>query len=266
MTDTSPRPATSVLLLRQADAGGGLEVFMLVRNPQIGFCPGALVFPGGKVEGDDGHALLRARCSGAQSLDDDELRFRIAGLRELFEESGILLARRTGSCQLLPGSELDALRARWQTPLQADASIFIELLETEDLQLAVEQLEPFAHWVTPAFLDKRFDTRFFLAVAPTGQQARHDGSEAVESLWIAPQQALEEGDAGRHSLVFVTAQNLRLFQGIDSLEQALAMARQRPRCSVQPWLEEIDGIRHLCIPEDAGYPEAAFPLQPGSRF
>ena len=266
MTSQNPRPATSVLLLRDVHDGGGLEVLMLVRNRQVGFCPGALVFPGGKVESADGHAALRARCSGVEPLGEEELRFRVAGIREVFEESGLLLARRAGGSHLLSDAEVSGLRSRWQLRLQLDAGRLFEMLEAEDLQLAVDLLEPFAHWVTPDFLDKRFDTRFFLAVAPAGQTAQHDGGEVVDSLWITPQQALQEGEAGRHSLVFVTAQNLGLFQGIDTLAQAMAMARLRPRCSVQPWLEEIGGIRHLCIPEDAGYPQASFPLRPGAGF
>lgn len=266
MPSIEPRPATSILLLREAEEGTGLEVFMLLRNPQVAFCGGALVFPGGKVEQADGHARLRQHCLGADALDDDELRFRVAGLRELFEESGILLARRKGNEQLLDGAELVELKSRWQCHLQGDAGRFLDLLQEEALHLAIDLLEPFAHWITPAFLDKRFDTRFFIAPAPAGQAALHDGGEAVDSLWINPRRALEEGEAGRHSLVFVTAQNLRLLLGIDSLAQALVMARQRPRCSVQPWLKEIGGIRHLCIPEDAGYPEAVFPLRPGAGF
>ncbi|MED5606498.1 hypothetical protein VV867_02185 [Pseudomonas sp. JH-2] len=266
MSPIEPRPATSILLLREAEEGDELEVFMLQRNPQVAFCGGALVFPGGKLEDADGHARFRQHCLGADSLDDDELRFRVAGLRELFEESGILLARRQGCEGLLDGAALAELKARWQRHIQGDARRFLELLEEESLLLAIDQLEPFAHWVTPAFLDKRFDTRFFIAAAPAGQAALHDGGEAVDSLWINPQRALEEGEAGRHSLVFVTAQNLRLLLGIDNLAQALAMARQRPRRSVQPWLEDIGGIRHLCIPEDAGYPEAVFPLRPGGGF
>lgn len=266
MTSQNPRPATSVLLIREAHNGGGLEVLMLVRNQQVGFCPGALVFPGGKVESTDGHSALRARCSGAESLGDDELRFRVAGIREVFEESGLLLARRAGVTSLLSKADVSGLRARWQLRLQLDATGLFEMLEAENLLLATDLLEPFAHWVTPDFLDKRFDTRFFLAAAPAGQSAQHDGGEAVDSLWITPHQALAEGEAGRRSLVFVTAQNLRLFHGIDTVVQALAMARTRPRCSVQPWLEEIAGIRHLRIPEDAGYPEASFPLRPGAAF
>lgn len=266
MTSQNPRPATSILLLREVLDRGGLEVLMLVRNQQVGFCPGALVFPGGKVESADGQAAVRARCSGAESLSDDELRFRVAGIREVFEESGLLLARRAGDASLLSEADVNGLRARWQLRLQVDAAGLLELLEAEDLRLATDLLEPFAHWVTPDFLDKRFDTRFFLAAAPVGQSAQHDGGEAVESLWITPQQALAEGEAGQRSLVFVTAQNLRLFHGIDTVAQALAMARRRPRRRVQPWLEEIAGIRHLCIPEDAGYPEASFPLRPGAAF
>ncbi|MDF3934438.1 NUDIX hydrolase [Pseudomonas citronellolis] len=252
MTDPTPRPATSILLLREAGEGAGLEVFMLLRNSHLAFCGGALVFPGGKVESSDGHRRLREHCLAAEHLEDEELRFRVAGLRELFEESGILLARRAGADGLLEETELAGLRERWQGAVQDNAERFLDLLREEGLQLAVDLLEPFAHWVTPSFLERRFDTRFFIAAAPTGQAARHDGGEAVDSLWINPAHALAEGEAGRHSLVFVTAQNLRLFHGIEQVEQALAMARQRPRRSVEPWLEDIGGIRHLRIPDDAG--------------
>ncbi|MCP1641181.1 8-oxo-dGTP pyrophosphatase MutT (NUDIX family) [Pseudomonas citronellolis] len=154
MPSIEPRPATSILLLREAEEGTGLEVFMLLRNPQVAFCGGALVFPGGKVEQADGHARLRQHCLGADALDDDELRFRVAGLRELFEESGILLARRKGNEQLLDGAELVELKSRWQGHLQGDAGRFLDLLQEEALHLAIDLLEPFAHWITPAFLDK----------------------------------------------------------------------------------------------------------------
>src|SRR5258708_36619372 len=94
-----PRPATTVLLLRPSragDAGSPLEVFMVVRHHQIDAFSGALVFPGGKLEDADGDPRLRARCGNAEKCGDDELKFRVAGVREAFEEGGVLLARTPG--------------------------------------------------------------------------------------------------------------------------------------------------------------------------
>src|SRR5438132_156352 len=98
------RPATTVLLLRPSkggDAASPLEVFMVVRHHQIDSFSGALVFPGGKLEDADGDPRLRQRCSGADKIGDSELKFRIAGVREAFEECGILLARKRGQRALI---------------------------------------------------------------------------------------------------------------------------------------------------------------------
>src|SRR5580693_2272073 len=94
-----PRPATTVLLLRPSkpgDAASLLEVFMVVRHHQIDSFSGALVFPGGKLEDSDGDPRLKARCGGGDRISAGELKFRIAGVREAFEECGVLLARKRG--------------------------------------------------------------------------------------------------------------------------------------------------------------------------
>eukprot|EP01034_Spumella_vulgaris_P046214 gene46213-57632_t len=103
-----PRPATTVLLLRPSqpgDAASPLEVFMVVRHHQIDSFSGALVFPGGKLEDADGSASLRARCGGADAIGDAELKFRVAGVREAFEECGVLLARKRGQRALIAAAE-----------------------------------------------------------------------------------------------------------------------------------------------------------------
>ncbi|MCY1400312.1 hypothetical protein D9M71_153900 [compost metagenome] len=263
MTDSParPRPATTVLLLRPAP--GGVEVFMVVRNHAIDFCSGALVFPGGKQEQADSNPALRARCSGAEQCSDEELGFRIAGIREAFEECGVLLARRRGESELLSAAQLAPIVARWRQRLDSDVADIAELVEAEDLELAVDLMVPFAHWITPEFMAKRFDTWFFAAMAPADQLALHDGSEAVDSLWISPAAALAEADAGRRTLVFATSQNLHLLCSAESVEQALDDARMRQIVSVQPWLEDIGGVRHLRIPADAGYALHCIPARPG---
>ncbi|MCY1178385.1 hypothetical protein D9M73_187320 [compost metagenome] len=175
----------------------------------------------------------------------------------------MLLARRRGESELLSAAQLAPIVARWRQRLDSDVADIAELVEAEDLELAVDLMVPFAHWITPEFMSKRFDTWFFAAMAPADQLALHDGSEAVDSLWISPAAALAEAEAGRRTLVFATSQNLHLLCSAESVEQALDDARMRQIVSVQPWLEDIGGVRHLRIPADAGYALHCIPARPG---
>jgi len=261
MTETKkqpapPRPATTVLLVRPSapgDMASPLEVFMVVRHHQIDAFSGALVFPGGKLEDADGDRRLRARCGGADGIGDAELKFRIAGVREAFEECGILLARQRGQRALIAAADLLGIEQRWRTKLAKDEASIVDLVEAEDLELATDLMVPFAHWITPTFAPRRFDTWFFLAEAPQDQIALHDGSESVDSVWIGAQPALDEATAGRRTLVHATAKNLELLAEAKTVAGALAAASGRKIVTVQPWLENRDGKRFLHIPADAGY-------------
>jgi len=114
-------------------------------------------------------------------------------------------------------------------------------------------MTPFAHWITPTFAPKRFDTWFFLAEAPEDQVALHDGSESVDSVWIKPQQAIDEASAGKRTLVHATFKNLELLVEGRTVAGAISQARERKVVTVQPWVEVHDGKRFLRIPEGAGY-------------
>ncbi|MBM3650436.1 MAG: NUDIX hydrolase [Alphaproteobacteria bacterium] len=250
------RPATTVLLLRPSmtsDALSPLEVFMVVRHQQIDSFSGALVFPGGKLEEADGDGRLRARCSGAETIADGELKFRVAGVREAFEECGVLLARKRGAVDLIAAADLAAIEQRWRAKLAKDEASIVDLVEVEDLVLALDLMVPYAHWITPVFAPKRFDTWFFLAEAPSDQVALHDGSESVDSVWIGAQQAIDEAAAGRRTLVHATLKNLELLAEGGTVAGAIAQARARKIVTVQPWVETRDGKRYLHIPPDAGY-------------
>jgi 8-oxo-dGTP pyrophosphatase MutT (NUDIX family) len=251
-----PRPATTVLLLRPSVPGEGtspLEVFMVVRHHAIDAFSGALVFPGGKLEDADGDAKLRARCGGADKIADGELKFRIAGVREAFEECGVLLARKRGQRALIAAADLLGIEERWRKKLAKDEASIIDLVEAEDLEIATDLMVPFAHWITPTFAPKRFDTWFFLAEAPEDQIALHDGSESVDSVWIAAQQAIDEAAAGKRTLVHATLKNLELLVEGKTVAGAIAAAGNRKIVTVQPWVETRDGKRFLHIPPDAGY-------------
>ncbi len=252
----APRPATTVLLLRPSkpgDAGSALEVFMVVRHHQIDSFSGALVFPGGKLEEADGDKALRARCGGADKIDDAELKFRVAGVREAFEECGVLLARKRGQRALIAAADLKAIEARWRAKLAKDEASIVDMVEAEDLEIATELMTPYAHWITPTFVPKRFDTWFFLAEAPEDQVALHDGSESTDSVWIGPQEAIDEAKTGKRTLVHATTKNLELLAEGKTVAGAIAAASARKIVTVQPWVEEKDGKKFLHIPEGAGY-------------
>jgi 8-oxo-dGTP pyrophosphatase MutT (NUDIX family) len=251
-----PRPATTVLLLRPSkpgDAGSALEVFMVVRHHQIDSFSGALVFPGGKLEDADGDKALRARCGGADKIDDAELKFRIAGVREAFEECGVLLARKRGQRALIAAADLKAIETKWRAKLAKDEASIVDMVEAEDLEIATDLMTPYAHWITPTFVPKRFDTWFFLAEAPEDQIALHDGSESTDSVWIGAQEAIDEATAGKRTLVHATTKNLELLAEGKTVAGAISAATSRKIVTVQPWVEVKDGKRFLHIPEGSGY-------------
>src|SRR5258708_7612175 len=262
-----PRPATTVLLVRPStpgDMASPLEVFMVVRHHQIDAFSGALVFPGGKLEDADGDPRLRARCGGADRIGNEELKFRIAGVREAFEESRLLLARKRGQRALVAAAELKGIEARWRAKLAKDEATIVDLAEAEDLEIATDLSTPSAHWITPTFVPRRCDTWFFLAEAPQDQVALHDGSESVDSVWLKPQQAIDEASAGRRTLVHATFKNLELLAEGKTVVGAISQASERKIVTVQPWVETRDGKRFLHIPEGAGYRNLFREMPPGT--
>ena len=174
------RPASTILLLR--DGAAGMEVFMVVRHHQIDFASGALVFPGGSIDADD-HEIAKdpALHGSADGLDTLALAFRIGAVRETFEECGILLARDAKSQQLVDAVRAGEIETRHRAALNKGERNFSEILKTEGIVPALDALVPFAHWITPVGMPKRFDTQFYLAVAPADQLGAHDGHESVYS-------------------------------------------------------------------------------------
>ena len=245
MTNSVPiRPASTILLLR--DGASGLEVFMVVRHHQIDFASGALVFPGGKIDPpDDVLAADAARCADVAGLDPAARAFRVAAIRETFEECGVLLARPRGSDALVDGQRCAALAASGKT--------FADMLADEDLVLALDLLTPYAHWITPPVVPKRFDTHFFLAAAPADQLAVHDGGESVDSVWVNPGHALREQEAGNYTIIFPTRMNLKMLDASPTVAAAIGAAQARRIVSVLPEPTTLNGERALKIPLEAGY-------------
>jgi hypothetical protein len=131
---------------------------------------------------------------------------------------------------------------------------FSEIVAAEDLELALDRLTPFAHWITPTAMPKRFDTHFFIAEAPADQLAVHDGSESVDSVWIHPAQALHDAKVGKYTLVFATRLNIEMLGGQDDVAAAIDAARARKIVTVQPEIVSRDATgAKLRIPSEAGY-------------
>lgn len=253
------RPASTMLLLR--DGADGMEVFMVVRHHQIDFASGALVFPGGSVDADD-HEIAKnpALCGASGSLDAGALAFRIGAVRETFEECGILLARPNGSNELVSAARAGEIEAAHRAALNKGERSFSEILVAERVVPALDLLVPFAHWITPVGMPKRFDTHFYLAVAPVDQLGAHDGHESVDSVWVRPNAAVEGAKTGTFKLVFATERNLIKLGKQSSAAASLEAARKNGVVTVLPEIVRGEKSRQLRIPAEAGYDGSVFEM------
>jgi 8-oxo-dGTP pyrophosphatase MutT (NUDIX family) len=217
-------PAATLILVR--DGAGGLEVYLLRRSLKSGFMAGNYVFPGGLVDpldretdfwrahADLAPAELAARM-GTGLGPEETFAYAVAAVRETFEEAGALFAARREAvdgdfeqlCLLRGGKRL----ARgWLKDLVASGGWGLKL----------DALAPWAHWITPLLMTKRFDTRFFTAVLPAGQECQPDEHETLEGLWLTPREALSRNHAGTVPLsppAVVTLQALLAFPDSGSL-------------------------------------------------
>lgn len=248
---SAPLPAATIMLLR--DGSQGLEVFMVVRHHQIDFASGALVFPGGKVDQQDSDERVLARIPSYSGATAGQSTLRVAAIREAFEESGILLARhRDGSPMLGTGSA--ALRTQWRRGLNDRSLALGAMLEQGDLTLACDELAHFSHWITPAVVPKRFDTHFYLARVPAEQIAGHDGHENVDSVWIRPQQVVDDARDKKRTVIFPTLSNITRLAQWASVDEAFERVGADPIRPILPVVETRADGRWVSIPKDAGFP------------
>ena len=264
MSDPKPAPAVPVpaaTLLLVRDAEPGLEIFMVKRHHEIDFMPGAMVFPGGKLDPEDWDASLRPRCTGAEQLEDEPLAMRVGAIREAFEECGVLLARARGDDALVDGARLRDIDARYREKLSAGDAPMTELVEAEDLELACDRLVHFAHWITPERVPRRFDTHFFVVETPPDHVAVHDGGESVESVWISPAEAIAEEEAGRLTIIFPTLLNLKKLGASQTVAEALEAARTGTVVPVLPRVAKGEHGPVVRIPIEAGYGVSEAPVQ-----
>lgn len=252
------RPSSTLLMVR--DGAAGLEVFMVKRNHAIDFASGALVFPGGKLADGDSDPVLMGRHARPGNFGPALTSFAFGAIREAFEESGLLLARAKGDGALLPAARVETL-GHWREPLNRGEKTLRDMAETEGLDYALDTLVPFAHWITPDVMPKRFDTWFFLAPAPSDQIGMHDGSESVDSEWVGAQAALDDWEAKTRTIVFATRMQLVKLARSNTVAEALAATKRDTVVDVMPVLDKTSFAEpHLRIPAEAGYGITEVPL------
>src|ERR1700759_801818 len=227
-----PRDAATVILLRldaSAGDGGGVEAFLLRRTAELEFAPGAYVFPGGSVDARDADPGVGWAGPGpgdfAALLDVPPARALVcAAVRETFEESGVLLA---GASRDDLVRESAALAADRHALLAGSASL-TEVLARRGLVLRTDLLTPWARWITPEASPRRFDTWFFVAALPPGQDAtaapegHADPGESESGSWLRPASALKAARAGRMTLLPPTAVTLGELAGHPDVSAILA--------------------------------------------
>jgi 8-oxo-dGTP pyrophosphatase MutT (NUDIX family) len=247
--------ATVILVADRPD----LHVLMLERTSRAVFGPGATVFPGGAVDAADRSSRVQARvvdlddaaASAEHGLDAGGLGFRVAAVRECFEEAGILLARDPAGRPVDHDLGLATARDR----LNAGAASFVDLLEARSLVIAGAELRLFSHWLTPMGAPRRYNTWFFVAPAPDGEDGAHDDRELVSSTWVRPHDALEHNAASRIDLIFPTEMSLRALARYEHAADLLADLDATPHAADGAPLVIVEGNgERVVLPGDAGQP------------
>jgi len=257
----TPRPAATVLALR--DGPLGYEVLMLRRNLNSEFAGGAYVFPGGGVDASDGDESIQVLTFGADEQGTSKrlgvpsggLAYYVACLRELFEEAGLLIACRANGelvdlSDALTVQRLGALRRQ----LNAGDLGFVDVLASEDLVLDLRGLAYLAHWVTPVGPPRRYDTRFFVAFAPSDQTAAHDAGETIEDQWLRPVDALSSFQRGDFDMTFPTVRTLQSIANLENAHDVLDYANALERVArIEPRIVKRGDRTQIVLPGDEGY-------------
>ncbi len=238
-----------MLLLRDGD---GLEVYLLRRTKGMPFAGGMTAYPGGGVDPRDADVEIGwvgpspAEWAAAFGCDERMARELVcAAVRETFEEAGVLLAgdpdRDAAAGGVVPSVSGEDWEEQRQALLSRELSL-TELLAGRGLALRADLLRPFAHWITPPDEPRRYDTKFFAAALPVGQEARDVSGEADEARWLTPAAALAENGAGTRPMLPPTIHTLNQLKPFPDVSAALAGSPPEPLRPISPiFVQEADG-------------------------
>ncbi len=256
----NPRPAATVVVMR--DSAAGPEVLLVRRHENTAFMGGAHVFPGGRVDAADGgdDSWCDGIAHAVRQLDGlpsaDAIAYHVAAARELFEEAGVLLARRAGGDFVsLAGTEDHERFKQDRSNVHGGKTSLRAVMAREGLRLALDALVLFAHWVTPPIDTRQFDTRFFMTRVPAHQTPAHDETETTHSAWVRPKDAIAQAINGDVVLPPPTWTTMRELEPFASVEGALAWARGRRIIRRMPTMLEEEGRRMLLLPGDPRHPD-----------
>jgi len=259
-----PKNAATVILLREKKPED-FGIFLLKRHEKSSFMGGNFVYPGGRVDRDDGSLEICSFSKGitydqAQKIlggafsPEESFAHWIAGIRELFEEAGVLLAYdQEGNLFQIRNRDEQEKFLHYRESLQKGSLTICEMAQKEKLLFALDQLHYYAHWITPEARSERFDTRFFLAQYPSGQEATHDERETTVGIWLTPREALDENMKGEVALsppTLKTLEDLSRFKTIDEVFNSLKREDIKP---ILPILTKISSGPLIIFPWDPEY-------------
>lgn len=268
------------LIMLREQGSSGFEVFLLKRHEQNIFMGGNFVYPGGKLDKGDADEEIVSLSTGVSheqagkiigetNPESPSIAYWIAGIRELFEEAGILLAySRNGKLFSVGDDEKRQKFSLYRHALQAGEKTLLQIIKDEGLILALDRCFYYAHWITPEARNVRFDTRFFITRNVPNQEASPDTKETTEGVWLTPAEALQKNLRGNVALsppTLKTLEDLSQFKTVDEVISALPglekpmilpilLNPKKDEVLIFPWDPEYEGYMNgaLIQPADHG--------------
>lgn len=261
------RDAATLMLLRPCPdpETEDIEVLMVLRNRRSGFVPGYYVFPGGVVESRDYAPEMERFMRGANRREafrlladsvppEKALGAWVAAIRETFEEVGILIADRKDGTPVTIETEEERRRFGHDRKLLMEGKMkFDRMLAAEELFLPFDRLCYFSHWVTPEFLPRRYDVRFFITQAPGRQTVAHDGVELTGHRWIRPSAALHFYEQGQMDMVLPQIMTLQDLARFKTIADVMDSARKRNVSATATQMKRVNGRDVEVMPDGTVY-------------
>jgi 8-oxo-dGTP pyrophosphatase MutT (NUDIX family) len=262
----TPLDASTVILLRETPSANPFEVLLMPRHSKQNFMGNAFVYPGGQLDEEDCNPKLADYASGMSAeeakrrlnepdiSDERALGLFFAAVRETFEESGVLLAVPVSGGSIdFTDPEIRKRFAPYRHMIHQHEMTLLDLAKKEKLVFSLDQLTPFAHWITPEIELRRFDTRFLLARMPSGQAAVHDAMEMTETLWTTPEDAFLKQKSGEILLMPPTLKTLEEMAQFSSVSKLFSFASSRNIQTVLPQVLSDGEVFGVKLPHDPEY-------------